>query len=102
MALTSKQRAYLRGLASELQPLFQLGKEGLNEHIARHFDESLEGRELVKGSVLKTSDVSPREAAESIAKEIGAEVVQVIGRRFVLYRRSEKLAKKGEGIVLPR
>lgn len=102
MKLTSKQRAYLRGLASELSPLFQLGKEGLNPHIAQHFDEALEVRELVKGTVLKTSEVSPREAAESIAAEINAVVVQVIGRKFVLYRPSKKRIEKGDAIVLPK
>lgn len=102
MALTSKQRAYLRGLASDLDPLFQLGKEGLNPHISQHFDEAIETRELIKGSVHKTSDVTPREAAETIAKAIRAEVVIVIGRRFVLYRPSKKQAEKGQGIILPR
>ncbi len=102
MALTSKQRAYLRSLASDLDPLFQLGKDGLNPHISQHFDEAIESRELIKGTVLKTSELTPREAAEAIAKNIRAEVVQVIGRRFVLYRPSRKLAEKGQGIVLPR
>ena len=102
MALNSKQRAYLRGLANDLMPLFQLGKEGINPHISQHFDEAMETRELIKGTVLKTSDVTTREAAETIAKAIRAEVVQVIGRRFVLYRPSKKLAEKGQSIVLPR
>lgn len=102
MALSSKQRAFLRGLAANLDPVFQLGKDGLNPHICQHFDEAIETRELIKGTVHKTTEVTPREAAEHIAKEINAEVVQVIGRRFVLYRPSKKMAEKGKAIVLPR
>ncbi len=102
MKLTSKQRTYLRGLASELTPLFQLGKEGLNAHIEQHFDEALEVRELVKGTVLKTADITVREAADAIATAVKAEVVQVIGRKFVLYRPSKKRLEKGEAIILPK
>lgn len=102
MSLTSKQRAYLRGLASELSPIFQVGKEGLNPHIKQHFDEALEVRELVKATVFKTSDVTPREAAEAIATAVHADVVQVIGRKIVLYRPSKKKLEKGEGIILPK
>lgn len=101
MALTSKQRAYLRAQAADLTPLFQLGKDGLNPHIIQHFDESLETRELVKGSVLKTADLSVHKAADAIAEAVHADVVQCIGRRFVLYRHSKKKAEKGDGIVLP-
>ncbi len=98
--ITSKQRAYLRGLANSLEPLLQVGKEGINEHTLRHVAEALEKRELIKCRVLETSPESSRQAADEIAQKIGAEVVQVIGYRFVLYKRAEK--PENRKIELPK
>lgn len=86
--LTSKQRSYLRAMANSLPSLFQVGKGGVGESVNHQFDEVLEARELVKANVLNNSLYSAREAAEEIAAAVGAEVVSVIGNRFVLYRRS--------------
>lgn len=96
--LTSKQRAYLRSLANPLETILIVGKGGLSEQIFKSADEAITVRELIKGKVLETCELSVREAAEAIAEEINADVVQVIGTKFVLYRKNEDEPK----IVLPR
>lgn len=73
-----------------MDPIFQVGKGGISDNLIKQFDDALEARELVKASVLRNSEASAREIAEEIAEEVGADVVQVIGNRFVLYRESEK------------
>ncbi len=98
LMLNSKQRSYLRSLAHSMPTLFQVGKGGVGESVNRQFDEVLEARELVKGNVLRNADCSAREAAEAIAEATGADVVSVIGNRFVLYRRSQE----NPTLVLPR
>ncbi len=87
--LTSKQRAQLRGMANRLDAIFQVGKGGVNDQLTRQVDEALEARELIKLRVLETSPNKAREAADLIAAAVCADVVQVIGSRFVLYRESE-------------
>lgn len=99
--MTSKQRAFLRGLANPLDSTFQIGKGGLNENMIRQYDEYLTARELVKTNILKSCEDSPRDLAHKIAESLDAYVVMVVGRRFVLYRRSEKLATEGRSIILP-
>ena len=91
--LNSKQRAELRGLANTLEPIFQVGKGGVNDQLIRQVDETLEKRELIKITTLETSPESSREAADKIADAVGADVVQVIGRKFVLYRKSKENQK---------
>lgn len=88
--LTGKQRAYLRSLAMKLEPIFQIGKGGIGEEITASLSDALEARELIKVSVLDSSGYTAREAAEEIAEAIGAEVVAAVGKRFVLYRESQK------------
>lgn len=100
--LTSKQRAYLRGLANDLPAVVHVGKEGGGESLVQSFRDYLSKRELVKATVLKNCELTPREAAEWSAEQLEAEVVQVIGRRFVLYLPNEELKKKGEAIILPQ
>lgn len=95
--LTGKQRSYLRGLANTIPAIFQVGKNGLEENSIRQFDEALEARELVKGSVLKNATLTTREAADEIAQSVSAEVIQVLGGKFVLYRES----KNNKMIELP-
>jgi len=87
-------------MANSLEPLLQVGKDGINEHTIRHIEEALEKRELIKCRVLETSPISSREAADEIAKKIGAEVVQVIGYRFVLYKRAQR--QENRKIELPK
>lgn len=88
--LTSKQRAKLRSMANGLDPIFQIGKDGVTENLIKGVDEALEKRELVKVSILENSPAQAKESMGLIAGRIGAEQVQCIGRRFVLYRESEK------------
>lgn len=87
--LTGKQRGFLRGLANGIPAIFQVGKNGLEPNSIRQFDEALEARELIKASVMRNSILSSREASETIASELNAEVIQVLGNRFVLYRESK-------------
>ncbi len=88
--LTSKDRAYLRKLSNTIDPIFQIGKGGVGEAACKSIGDALEARELVKISVLETADCTAREASAEVALACGADVVSVIGRRFVLYRESEK------------
>ena len=84
--LTSKQRAYLRGLAAKEDTILQIGKDGITEKTAETMSDMLRARELVKGRVLENSMLTAREAAEQLAVAARCEVVQVIGSKFVLYR----------------
>lgn len=84
--LTSKQRAYLRGLGNELEPVFQIGKGGLSEELVNQLDAVLEARELIKVRVLKSCLDDAGDLAEEIAKALDADVVQKIGKSFILYR----------------
>ena len=95
--MTSKQRAYLRGLANTMEPIVHVGKEGVSENMVRQLSEALEARELVKGTVLQNSPVTAREAIAELCEGTGAEPVQCIGNRFVVYRAREKEPK----IILP-
>lgn len=87
--LTSKQRARLRAMANSLDTIYQVGKGGIEEKIVKGVSDALEARELIKLRVLDNAAYSAREAAEALAEATGAEVVSVIGSRFVLYRASE-------------
>jgi len=88
--LTSKQRSYLRGLANTIDPIFQIGKGGIGDNMIKQFNDALEARELVKAAVLRNADSDARQISEEIAQRTGADVVQVIGSKFVLYKESEK------------
>ena len=96
--LTSKQRAYLRSLANPIDTIVMVGKSGMSPELVKQADDALTARELIKGRALETAPLSAREAAEELAKETNSDVVQVIGTRFVLYRRHPKEPK----IVLPK
>ena len=91
--LTSKQRAYLRGLANTMEAIFQVGKGGVNDALIAQVDDALRVRELIKVRVLETSPESVKEVAQSVAEGTKADVVQVIGSRFVLFRRNPKEPK---------
>ena len=90
MALTSKQRKKLRGIANSLDPVLIIGKEDVSEGIVAQADVLLEDHELIKCTVLESSDLTAREAADELVRRTGAECVQVIGRRFTIYRRSNR------------
>lgn len=88
--LTSKQRAELRSIAAAYETIFQIGKGGVTEVLCREIGEALRKRELIKLRVLDNSGYTAREAAERIAESTGADVVQVIGSKFVLFKRNPK------------
>ena len=91
--LTSKQRAYLRSLANSMDAVFQIGKGGVTDEMCLQISNCLEARELIKLRVLENSGYTAKEAAAEVAEKTGADVVSVIGMRFVLYRESENKKK---------
>lgn len=91
--ITSKQRSYLRSLANNLDPIFQIGKGGIEESFLKQVDDALEARELIKIKVLENSGYEAREASDEICEELNCEGVQSIGSKIVLYRKSEKKPK---------
>ncbi len=91
--MTTKQRAYLRSLASGISPVFQIGKGGLTDESIKQIGNAVNARELIKCSVLETCPLNAGEAAQAVSEGTGAECVQVIGNRFVLYKRNEKKPK---------
>ncbi len=95
--MTSKQRSYLKGLAMNLEAVINIGKASLTPEVTKAVDEALEKRELVKLGVLKNCMDDPREIANAVAERTKSQVVQVIGKKIVLYRPSKKKPK----IVLP-
>ncbi|KAF1296817.1 RNA-binding protein [Enterococcus sp. JM4C] len=90
MALRGKQKRFLRSSAHHLQPIFQVGKGGMNEAMWVQIDEALMKRELIKISLLQNTDEVAEEVAEILENEIHCQVVQIIGRVLVLYKPSEK------------
>lgn len=90
MALTSKQRAYLRKMASQMQPVLSVGKGGATPEVVASAAEALEKRELIKASVLDNCFEDVKDIANVIGERARAEVVQVIGRKFVLYKKNNK------------
>jgi RNA-binding protein len=98
--MTTKQRAYLKGLAMNIDPIFQIGKGGLTTEYLDGVEEALEARELIKINVLKNCLDEPKELAYAIGENTNAEVVQVIGRKIVLYREARQPEKRK--IVLPK
>ena len=88
--ITTKQRAQLRGMANNLAPVLHVGKAGITENLIQQADEALAARELIKGAVQPGAPVTAKEAMEELCRQTGAEPVQQIGRRFVLYRPSRE------------
>ena len=86
--ITSKQRAYLRGLANNIPAIMQIGKGGIGENLIKTVSDALEARELIKLTVLENSMESPKEVANELASLVDADVVGVVGRKIILYRES--------------
>lgn len=97
MTLTGKQRRYLRSIAHNLKPVFQIGKEGVNDNLIAQIDDYLKIHELLKVSILQNSSEDKNEAAEKLAEGTNSHVAQVIGKTIVLYRES----KENKEIKLP-
>lgn len=96
--ITSKQRSYLKSLAHGLDPIVYIGKAGVTENVIKEIDTCLEARELVKVKLQEGCDLAPKDVANSLLEQLGAEFVQAIGRKFTLYRES----KENKQIVLPK
>ena len=88
--LNSRQRAQLRGLGNSLETILQVGKAGVTDNVTAQADSALTARELIKGRVLENALLTAREAAQELAGRTGADVVQVIGTRFLLYRENKQ------------
>lgn len=91
--ITSKQRAYLKGLGQKIDPIFQIGKSGVTPELTKTIDDALEARELIKINVLNNSLMDPAQAAEMLSGRTKSIPVQVIGNKIILYRASKKKAK---------
>ena len=91
--LTSKDRAALRKIANSLDTILQVGKGGIGEQVIKQADEALEAREIIKGKFLEYAPAIAREVAEELAAATNSDVVQVIGTKFVLYRKNKKNPK---------
>ncbi len=91
--MTTKQRAYLKSLAMNMDPIYQIGKASITPEFTEGIIEALEARELIKISVLKNCADDPKELALILSERTGSEVVQVIGKKIVLYKRSKKNPK---------
>lgn len=88
--LTGKQRRFLRAMGTGIDPIFQIGKGGLNENLIKQLDDAIEARELIKVKVLTNSGEIPKDAGGQIALDINAELVQVIGKTMLFFRTSKK------------
>ncbi|AFM43089.1 putative RNA-binding protein, YhbY family [Desulfosporosinus acidiphilus SJ4] len=95
--LTGKQKCYLRAMGNEMDPILQVGKGGIAEAVVTQTNDALEARELIKGRVLQNCLEEPKSVAADLAEQTRSELVQVIGRNFLLYRPSKEKAM----IVLP-
>ena len=96
--MNSKQRAFLRSLANNINSIFQVGKNGISENLIKQVDDALEARELIKLNVLETSPDDIEEVANSIAEKTHSILVQIMGNKITLYRARKKDSK----IVLPK
>lgn len=96
--ISTKQRSYLRSLAHNIDPIFQVGKGGIEENFLKQVDQALEARELIKIKTLNNSGMTSREASDILCEELGCEGIQAIGNKLVLYRKSSKKPK----IELPK
>lgn len=96
--MTSKQRAYLRKLANDLDPVIRIGKDSVTPELVTAVEEAFHNRELIKLQVLKNCFDEPYDLADTIAERTHSHVVQVIGKRIVLYKADPKEPK----IILPR
>ena len=97
--MTSKQRAYLKSLAMTMDPIFQIGKASLTPENTKAIADALEARELIKVSVLQNCMDDPKELAQTVAERTKSQVVQVIGKKIVLYKEGKENKKK---IMLPK
>ena len=98
--ITGKQRAYLRKISHDTEPIFQIGKDGITDALIDGIDKALNKREILKVHILETALLDTRETCDYVAKRLKAEPVQAIGNKFIIYRRSDE--EKYRKIELPR
>ena len=98
--ITSKQRAYLRKEAHTLEPIFQIGKDGVTDALIDGLDKALSKRELLKVHILESALLDTRDTCDEIAKRLNAEPVQAIGNKFILYRMADE--EKNRKVELPK
>lgn len=95
--MTSKQRAYLKSLASNISAIFQIGKSGISENLINQLNDALEARELIKITVLETAPEAVKDLGNQLSEKTNSTLVQTIGSKIVLYRQKKKDSK----IILP-
>lgn len=93
--MISKDRAYLRSLANQIEPIFQIGKSGISDNLIKQLDDALESRELIKITVLETAPEDAKDMANEIEEKTRSVVVQILGRKITLYRKKKKDSKIG-------
>ena len=91
--MTTKQRAALRAMCNTMEPVLQIGKDGITDNLAKQCWDALEARELIKVNVQRNAPYTAREACEALCERVHAEPVQVIGRKFVIYRQARENSK---------
>jgi len=91
--LTGKQRSFLKAIANSIEPIFQIGKNGITDNFIKQVDSALESREIIKIKVLNNSFLETDEMAKKISELVGAEFVQSIGNKFIIYRESKEKKK---------
>lgn len=91
--MTTKQRAALRAMCNTMEPILQIGKDGITDNLVKQCWDALEARELIKITVLKTAPYTAREASDALCERVHAEPVQTIGNRFSIYRQARKDSK---------
>ena len=91
--MTTRQRAKLRSMGTILEPIVHIGKEGINDNLCKQAWDALEARELIKVTVLETAPMNAREACQELCEHVHCEPVQVIGSKFVVYRKARKDSK---------
>ena len=100
--MTTKQRAYLKSLAMTMDPIFQIGKNSMTPELTKAVTEALQARELIKISVLKNCADDPRDLADMMADRTKSQVVQVIGKKIVLYKEGKEKNKKIHCLNIPQ
>ena len=91
--MTTKQRAGLRAMANTIDPILHIGKDGINDNLVKPAWDALEARELIKATVLQNAPLTAREACDELCERVHADPVQVIGSKFVIYRKARKNSK---------
>ena len=99
--MTTKQRAALRSMCNTMEPVLQIGKDGITDNLVKQCWDALEARELIKGKVLETAMLTAREASDAICEALGAEGIGCVGTKFIVWRKSEKREQEKKTAAKP-